>query len=92
MRGWFIFSVDVYRVLGGTRMEEILHVLENFSIESIVIGFITFMITMKIRKKIKSKSEVLEENKRKLVNSVLIVIPLTISICIGMVYLYYIDE
>lgn len=70
-------------------MEEINSIVESFSVEALVIGLVTFMITMKIRSKVKSKSKSLEESKRKLVNSVLVIIPLVISMCISTGYLYY---
>ena len=73
-------------------MEELNSIVESFSVEALVIGLVTFMVTMKIRSKVKSKSEKLEENKRKLINSVLVIVPLVISVIISMGYLYYIDK
>lgn len=73
-------------------MEELNSIVESFSVEALVIGLVTFMVTMKIRSKVKSKSGKLEENKRKLVNSVLVIIPLVISVFISMGYLYYMDS
>lgn len=70
-------------------MEELNSIVESFSVEALVIGLVTFMVTMKIRSKVKSKSKKLEENKRKLINSVLVIIPLVISVCISTGYLYY---
>ena len=70
-------------------MEELNSIVESFSVEALVIGLVTFMVTMKIRSKLKSKSKGLEESKRKLVNSVLVIIPLVISMCISTGYLYY---
>ena len=70
-------------------MEELNSIVESFSVEALVIGLVTFMITMNIRSKVKSKSEKLEENKRKLINSVLVIIPFVISVCISTGYLYY---
>lgn len=70
-------------------MEELNSIVESFSVEALVIGLVTFMVTMKIRSKVKSKSKKLEENKRKLINSVLVIIPFVISVCISTGYLYY---
>ena len=73
-------------------MEEINSIVESFSVEALVVGLITFIVTMYIRKRIKKRSSNLEESKRKLVNSVLVIIPLVISVCISVGYLYYIEE
>ncbi len=69
-------------------MGEIKEVIEVVGEEGAVIGMITFLLTMQARKKIKKKSEKLKEEKRKLVNSVLIVIPFVISLMISGVYVY----
>ena len=73
-------------------MEEINSIVESFSVEALVVGLITFIVTMYIRKRIKKRSSNLEESKRKLVNSVLVIIPLMVSVSISVGYLYYIEE
>ena len=73
-------------------MEEINSIVESFSVEALVVGLITFIVTMYIRKRIKKRSSNLEESKRKLVNSVLVIIPFVISVCISVGYLCYIEE
>ena len=69
-------------------MEEVISLLELVSLESLFIGIVTFLVTMLIRKKIKFKTNKLKEEKRKLVNSILIIIPLCISMIISFIYMY----
>ncbi len=65
---------------------EIFNIFKNYTIEALIIGFGAFLLTYLIKIPIKKKTSSLEENKRKMVNIVIMFIPLVLSFIASMVY------
>lgn len=65
---------------------EIFNIFKNYTIEALIIGFGAFLLTYLIKIPIKKKTSSLEENKRKMVNIVIMFIPLILSFIASMVY------
>lgn len=64
----------------------ILNLFTSFSYQSIIIASITFIVTMIIKTPIKKFTSLLTEEKRKGINSIIILIPLMLSIIISFAY------
>ena len=60
--------------------------LKNISIQVIVISILVFALTMLIKWPIKKATANLEENKRKAVNTVIVFIPMLLSLIFSMLY------
>lgn len=68
-------------------MEEYIFNLINYvSLETIIISFIIFIFTMLIKIPIKKLTSKLGETKRKAINSIIILIPIILSIIINVLY------
>lgn len=65
---------------------EIFNIFKNYTLEALIIGFGAFLLTYLIKIPIKKKTSSLEENKRKMVNIVIMFIPLILSFIASMVY------
>ena len=65
---------------------EIFNIFKNYTLEALIIGFGAFLLTYLIKIPIKKKTSSLEENKRKMVNIVIMFIPLVLSFIASMVY------
>ena len=60
--------------------------LKEISIQAIVISIIVFALTMLIKWPIKKATANLEENKRKAVNTIIVFIPMVLSLIFSMLY------
>lgn len=68
-------------------MEEYIFEIINYvSLETFIISLIIFILTMVIKIPIKKATSKLDETKRKAINSVIIIIPIILSIVINVVY------
>ena len=65
---------------------EIFNIFKNYTLEALLIGFGAFLLTYLIKLPIKKKTSTLEENKRKMVNIVIMFIPLVLSFIASVVY------
>lgn len=65
---------------------EIFNIFKNYTLEALLIGFGAFLLTYLIKFPIKKKTSTLEENKRKMVNIVIMFIPLVLSFIASVVY------
>lgn len=65
---------------------EIFNIFKNYTLEALLIGFGAFLLTYLIKLPIKKKTSTLEENKRKMVNIVVMFIPLVLSFIASVVY------
>ena len=65
---------------------EIFNIFKNYTLEALLIGFGAFLLTYLIKFIIKKKTSTLEENKRKMVNIVIMFIPLVLSFIASVVY------
>ena len=65
----------------------IFNLLENFSLDTIIISLIIFALTMILKYPIKKLTSKLNEEKRKAVNTIIIFIPILLSIIISYTYL-----
>jgi len=65
---------------------EILSFVKNISLEAIAIGFMVFLLTMVIKWPIKKFTSKLTEEKRKAVNSIIVLIPIILSLIISILY------
>lgn len=69
-------------------MEEYILSLVNYvSLDTILISFIIFCITMIIKTPIKNITSSFEETKRKAINSFIIIIPIILSILLNLIYI-----
>ena len=65
---------------------EIFNIFKDYTLEVILIGLGAFLLTYLIKWPIKKATEKLDENKRKAVNIVIIIIPLLLSIIASILY------
>ena len=65
---------------------EIFNIFKNYTLEALLIGFGAFLLTYLIKLPIKKKTSTLEENKRKMINIVIMFIPLILSFIASVVY------
>lgn len=65
---------------------EIFNIFKNYTLEALIIGFGAFLLTYLIKIPIKKKTSTLEENKRKMVNIVIMFIPLILSFIASVLY------
>ena len=65
---------------------EIFNIFKNYTLEALLIGFGAFLLTYLIKLPIKKKTSTLEENKRKMINIVIMFIPLVLSFIASVVY------
>ncbi len=65
---------------------EIFTIFKNYSLEAILIASGSFLLTYLIKIPIKKKTAQLEENKRKMVNVVILFIPLCLSFVFSVLY------
>lgn len=65
---------------------EIISALKSISIETLVIAFIVFALTMIIKLPIKKMTSKLDEERRRAVNSVILFIPALLALAISVVY------
>ena len=66
--------------------EEILTILKSYSLEVLAISLIAFVLTTFIKLPIKKLTSKLDENKRKMVNIIIIFIPLLLSFGLSSIY------
>lgn len=71
---------------------EILTILNVISYQSLIIGITVCILTMLIKFPIKKATSKLEESKRKLINSLIIIIPITLSFAISLIYCGIVDN
>lgn len=71
---------------------EILTILNVISFQSLIIGIAVCIFTMLIKFPIKKATSKLEESKRKLINSLIIIIPITLSFAISLIYCGIVDN
>ena len=71
---------------------EILTILNVISFQSLIIGISVCIFTMLIKFPIKKATSKLEESKRKLINSLIIIIPITLSFAISLIYCGIVDN
>ena len=67
--------------------ETIYNLLQNISLEALYISLIVFLLTLILKYPIKKLTSKLVENKRKAVNTIIIFIPLLLSILLTYIYL-----
>lgn len=60
--------------------------IKNFSIETLIIGVIVFLLTMILKIPIKKKTSTLTEEKRKAVNCIIVIIPFVLGIICSLLY------
>lgn len=65
---------------------ELLNNIKNLTLESLIIAIVVFILTMLVKIPIKNKTSKLEESKRKAINSVIIIIPIILSLLLSISY------
>ena len=65
---------------------EIFNILKNYTLETFLIAMAALIITYLIKIPIKKKTSTMEENKRKMINTVIMIIPLIVSLIASIVY------
>ncbi len=65
---------------------EILNTIKHISLESLCIAFIVFVLTMLIKWPIKRCTKKLTEEKRKAVNTVILFVPIVLSLILSILY------
>lgn len=64
----------------------ILNTIENLTLEILIISLVVFGLTMLIKYPIKKATSKISEDKRKAINSVIILIPIVLSFVISIIY------
>lgn len=77
-------SINLARIISMIDLD-LINSITNITKESLVLSFLVFILTMLIKKPLKTITSKLSEDKRKAINTIILLIPLCISLILSLI-------